>query len=296
LQLQIQNPKDYTWAAMASYLCSVKMSNPFALDPPDLLKAYKIEHEADATEEEKQAIEEIGKILPAIMERELPKEGEGQQEAEEGPHDEEKGESAYYEEAGDPEETFQYLTDWLEKLTDDQLVAQATVSAISQVPLEPGLDSRFGLSPPHRKYKAPTHVAIIGDPGTGKTTLGKLLSKEATLRNLKVVKVAPTGIAALLTGGHTEQGFFGLTFLNHAWQCRAKSYQDRGKAAGGMDMIIRDEFSQITQGGRVAESTHIRLMKIDHNHWALINCSGAGAGIANEPNAGVITVDLGDFG
>ena len=86
------------------------------------------------------------------------------------------------------------------------------------------------------------HAAIVGPAGTGKSYLLKGLIELARTKGLVVTKVAPSGVAAHLSGGTTLHNFFGLDI-----QCDSSLENGTVQAAKlrKTDVIVIDEFSML---------------------------------------------------
>lgn len=83
---------------------------------------------------------------------------------------------------------------------------------------------------------------LSGKAGTGKSTFLKVFEKE--LNNSKnIVKVAPTGIAALNIGGETIHSFFGFNTKMKLFPL--KGIKSKKKKLASIDILVIDEISMV---------------------------------------------------
>ena len=92
------------------------------------------------------------------------------------------------------------------------------------------------------------NMFITGSAGTGKSSLERILTKDAESRGLNVTLAAPTGIAAEAIGGCTIHRLLGLSGALIEVSDSGKPSLVRGSTKNllGTDMLIIDEISMVS--------------------------------------------------
>ena len=92
------------------------------------------------------------------------------------------------------------------------------------------------------EFNSGKNILLLGDPGTGKSTLISAIVENAVATGKKVVRTASTGIAAQLIGGRTIhsllKAFPGMSTNNIDYDSKAKNLV-------GIDVLIIDEISML---------------------------------------------------
>ena len=91
-------------------------------------------------------------------------------------------------------------------------------------------------------FRTGKNLLLLGDPGTGKSTLISAIVEEASSSGKKVVKTASTGIAAQLIGGRTIHS---LLKAYPGMDMEIIDYEEKASNLKNIDVLIIDEISII---------------------------------------------------
>lgn len=89
------------------------------------------------------------------------------------------------------------------------------------------------------------NILLLGDPGTGKSTLIETIVNKANKRGLNVARTASTGIAAQLIGGRTIHSL--LKAIPRIMKTEAVDYDEKASGLANIDVLIIDEISMLGQ-------------------------------------------------
>lgn len=110
------------------------------------------------------------------------------------------------------------------------------------------------------EFNSGKNILLLGDPGTGKSTLISAIVENAVATGKKVVRTASTGIAAQLIGGRTIhsllKAFPGMSTNNIDYDSKAKNLV-------GIDVLIIDEISML--GKTFIDYLYQCLLHTDHH-------------------------------
>lgn len=91
-------------------------------------------------------------------------------------------------------------------------------------------------------FKSGKNILLLGDSGTGKSTLISIIVQEAKSKGLRVVKTASTGIAAQLIGGQTIHSFLKAY---PKMDLSKIDYKQKISDLENIDVLIVDEISML---------------------------------------------------
>ena len=91
-------------------------------------------------------------------------------------------------------------------------------------------------------FRSGENILLLGDPGTGKSTLIATIVEEAYLGGRTVAKTASTGIAAQLIGGRTIHSFLKAC---PSMDLEGIDYDKKTLDLENIDILIVDEISMI---------------------------------------------------
>lgn len=91
-------------------------------------------------------------------------------------------------------------------------------------------------------FNSGENILLLGDPGTGKSTLISAIVSQAKSKGKKIARTASTGIAAQLIGGRTIHS---LLKAYPRMKQKNINYAEKANSLEGIDVLIIDEVSMI---------------------------------------------------